>query len=113
MNAEKKVFSRLFTEEKTELATQKIELGAIDDLDSRWKGITTDYGQVNSLVRKANSLLEDMEKRYNSLEGDAVKVGSKLKELGVDSKEYDDVLRKLTRDKREVRNTLKRSISSF
>ena len=113
MSIRERVFKKIAEETKVELATQKIELGAIDDLDSRWKGITTDYGQVNSLVRKANSLLEDMEKRYNSLEGDAVKVGSKLKELGVDSKEYDDVLRKLTRDKREVRNTLKRSISSF
>ena len=37
MNAEKKVFSRLFTEDKTELATQKIDLAIIDDVNSLYE----------------------------------------------------------------------------
>ena len=34
MNTQKEVFNKLFKENKTELATQKVELGIIDDADS-------------------------------------------------------------------------------
>ena len=34
MKTQREVFNKLFKEEKTELATQKVELGLIDDIKS-------------------------------------------------------------------------------
>ena len=61
MNAEKKVFSRLFTEEKTELATQKIELGLMDLVDKQYGKATSQYEKaLSNSRRKINDAIGDL-----------------------------------------------------
>ena len=61
MNAEKKVFSRLFTEDKTELATQKIELGLMDLVDKQYGKATSQYEKaLSNSRRKINDAIGDL-----------------------------------------------------
>ena len=91
MNAEKKVFSRLFTEDKTELKTQKIELAEYDfskymkDYDSSF---TKQRSKVRVGLNSAKSALDlhfaDINKILNSAEKEMDEFGRKAKELGFD-----------------------------
>jgi len=50
MNTQKKVFNKLFKEEKVELATQKIDLALVDDL----KSIIKEVGKIRTSAYAAN-----------------------------------------------------------
>jgi hypothetical protein len=85
MNTQREVFNKLFKEEKTELATQKVELALVDDFNSR-------IDKANNFRSVAsgnyNRALLDMESA--SIQMDlAVKEGEKIekasKDLGVKS----------------------------
>ena len=72
MNTQREVFNKLFKEEKTELATQKIELGAIDDL----RNLITDAKRIISLQEdgvkwgnKAENQYKEVKKVVNDAEG--------------------------------------------
>ena len=63
MNTQKKVFNKLFKENKTELSTQKVELGLVDKLQSKYKSLgKADVGnylsQINKLVSGLKSSIE-------------------------------------------------------
>lgn len=64
MNAEKKVFSRLFTEDKTELATQKIDLAIIDDVNSLYEK-AFDLYDVQSELLKAQAKVKKSKDLFN------------------------------------------------
>ena len=88
MSAEKKVFSRLFKEEKTELATQKIELALVDELkssikmglkiESTLKGQLTSY---NGLLRAGDSFSTKYKELIKSANDLGVPIPSELKKL--------------------------------
>ncbi len=107
-----KVFSKLAKEEKTELASEKVELGIIDDIASLKKETLKDLANANkaeAAVKKAVSAVKDksqfwlnnkkfaanLEKRANGLMN---KYEKAAKELGLDvknspaSKEFYDIL---------------------
>ena len=98
---------------KEELSTQKVELAAIDDLDAEWKGASRKYSEVSSLVRKANQTLSEMLKEFQAIEKKGKKISSQLRELGVEDKDFTEVMRKVARDKGAILDTKKRSIGSF
>ena len=91
----------------------KVELSAIDDLENEWKAVTRGYSEVANLVRKANQTLSEMLKEYKSIEDKGRKVSAQLKELGVEDKDFTEVMRKVARDKSAILDTKKRSIGSY
>jgi len=107
----KKTMSKIAQINKEELS--KVELGAIDDLENDWKAATRGYSEVANLVRKANQTLNEMLKEYKSIEDKGRKVASQLKELGVEDKDFAEVMRKVARDKNAILDTKKRNIGSY
>ena len=110
MNNLKKVYKHL---NKEKLATQKVELAAIDDLNTEWKAASRKYGEVSSLVRKANQTLSEMLKEFQAIEKKGKKISAQLRELGVEDKDFTEVMRKVSRDKGSILDTKKRSVGSF
>jgi len=82
MNAEKKVFSRLFTEDKTELATQKIELSVIDDIDKMTSKGLSDMLEASSLAQKAIKSYDSASQVYAQAENLSDKAISQAQDLG-------------------------------
>ena len=88
MSIEKRVFNKLFKEEKTELATQKIELALVDDLKDFIKrglkiesDLSSDLNKHNGLLRSGNGFLskyKELLKRANEL---GVPIPPELKKL--------------------------------
>ena len=98
MKTQREVFNKLFKEEKVELSTEKIELGIVQDLESKLKKMIPDFRELEKVSEKRQdvgiefSKLKDLEKKIsNKLKGDARelnrdldKAKDKAKELGVD-----------------------------
>ena len=51
MNTQKSVYKRLFQEEVTELSSHEIKLGAIDDLQNKFKTIAAKAPKLKELSR--------------------------------------------------------------
>tara|TARA_R110000764_G_scaffold235490_1_gene330083 strand:- start:49 stop:417 length:369 start_codon:yes stop_codon:yes gene_type:complete len=91
MNTQKEVFNKLFKEEKTELATQKIELGLIDDLDkklnsfkSKNKEIGSYLEQILKLKSKFKNDFKSLDKEYDNLINGYDELLKKANEIGAD-----------------------------
>ena len=70
MNTQKEVFNKLFKEEKTELATQKVELGIVQDIQKDIEfGLSKGYEMIKSVnkISSTNKELTKIESKYNSL----------------------------------------------
>jgi len=85
MNAEKKVFSRLFTEEKTELATQKIELSLVDDFNSRIDKANNERKSASVMYSKVIGAMEVAQRHLELAVKDGIKIDEASKEIGVQS----------------------------
>lgn len=62
MNTDKKVFNKLFSEEKTELASQKIELSLISDATQLGKTLAALNSNIVKNGEKANELYSLVQK---------------------------------------------------
>ena len=83
--------NKIISENKTELKTEKVELGAIDDLTKKTKKAIDTFNSINASARKAGQIIDKAEseasklnKTFKDLEGDWDKVKKQAKELGVD-----------------------------
>ena len=56
MNTQNRVFKKLAQAEKVELATQKVELGAIDDIERDFKELSKIMDAAGPLVKKLSKL---------------------------------------------------------
>ena len=75
MNTQKSVYNRLFSkEEKTELESQKVEL-AIDDYKKY-------LSEVEQLSKQVESEIDDLLKRFESINADRTKIRKKSVSLG-------------------------------
>ncbi len=89
MNTQKEVFNKLFKENKTELATQKVELGKIDELikasNRAEKVLKSSKGVVQDLEsakKKSKKVLADIESEIRNIKPIKTDVFRALKELG-------------------------------
>ncbi len=103
MNTQNEVFKKLFKEEKTELAAQKVELGIFDDIEKlKNKALSASKSAEKSVL----SALSDFADSTSALE-QAIKFTNdgkqKAKELGADElikradsikKQFESVLKK-------------------
>ena len=74
MKTQREVFNKLFKEEKTELATQKIELGIMQDVQK----------SMNTHKQKRKSLDDSSDRWYSDL----FKVRDKFSKIEVDYKDF-------------------------
>ena len=84
MNTQREVFNKLFKEEKTELATQKIELGLIDDVKKQEKKVESDFKTaLKGVYQSANGYRDASEsvKKLVALIGRGI---TNAKSLGAD-----------------------------
>ena len=89
MNTQSRVFKKLAQAEKVELATQKIELGKIDELikatDRAEKVLKSSKGVIQDLEsakKKSKKVLADIESEIRNLKPIKTDVYRALKELG-------------------------------
>ena len=89
MNTQREVFNKLFKEEKTELATKKIELGKIDELikanDRAEKVLKSSKGAIQDLEsakKKSKKVLANIESEIRNMKPIKAEVFRALKELG-------------------------------
>jgi len=120
MNTQKEVFNKLFKEEKTELATQKIELAANQFKEFGQKAQSI-YLDARNLAQKdlmnLRDKIEDGERKLIKLSGDLnaeiSRVGKQAKSIGVDIKET-TVYKNMTKAVQEVmsyEDSLKKAIT--
>ena len=95
MNAEKKVFNKLFKKEKVELATHKIELGPnLDKVDNIVRGVRTydslgsKWGNKLSIVKKEmRGHVSDLKKGIDEMQSDMnvlVRAGGEIDDIKKD-----------------------------
>ena len=103
MNAQKRVFNKLFKEDKTQLSVQKVELGLIDDADklmtlakSFFKGATQTQSNAQGEWKlssfnyeKAISSYEKALKMAKELGADKI-VGNIIKQISIAKKQANE-----------------------
>lgn len=90
MKTQREVFNKLFKEDKTELATQKVELGLVDDIVKVYNNIKSKADGLSMNARKAAQELDETSnkakqllKEIESSESDSKKLVSSAKDLGI------------------------------
>jgi len=85
-----KIFSKLAKEEKTELASEKVELGLIDDikkLNNEFQNIFSEDLKLRTEMSKLNRKAKDLDKLYKGKVKEARKIANetsrKIKDLGL------------------------------
>ena len=82
MNVEQRVFNKLFKEDKTDLSLNKIELGAIDDIDSKTSKANSESLSGARLAQQAIAAYESAANLYSQAEFIANKALPQAKDLG-------------------------------
>lgn len=90
MKTQKTVYNKLSkivkpSEQKEELSTEKVELGAIDDLRSKYQSIASKAVPIKRVIEKAANELEQVSKDLMNVESDAKQLEGMAKELGADN----------------------------
>ena len=113
MNTQKEVFNKLFKEDKTELATQKVELALVDDA----KKIKGEYASIDedsyfSFVVKAEvegeKVINDYKQLLKKVESITPKLESAINELGINRNNF-----QVLDDLDSVKSQLKERISIY
>ena len=82
MNNLKKVYKHL---NKEDLSTQKIELGAIDDLRDDYAKIASKAVPLKRIIQNASNDLSQISNDLDKIQSNAKKLEGMAKELGADS----------------------------
>jgi methyl-accepting chemotaxis protein len=77
--------NKLVRENKTELKTEKVELGAIDDLSKKTKSAIESFNKMNSGARKAGQIID-------KAESEASKLNKTFKDLNIEAKNIESIL---------------------
>jgi chromosome segregation ATPase len=86
MNTRKTVYNKLFKEE-TQLAKHEVELGAIDDLQNKFKAIAAKAPKLKDQIISLSNQLSGVSDELGKLQSDFKKLELMAKELGADSVE--------------------------
>ena len=70
---------------KVELKSEKIELGAIDDLDGRYKKIASEAPKIKNKILKLSSELSSVSNELDNLQENYQKLEGMAKELGANN----------------------------
>jgi len=112
MSEIKRVMNSLF---KTELATQKVELGLLDDIKSDFNFVDKDFGAIydgfyNDIESAKNkqSLIKNDLPKLDVIEKNIIQAIQKLKDLGLDSQnaELSKISDKIKKYKSDINRVL-------
>ena len=112
MSELKTVFDKLF---KTELASQKVELGLLDDIKSDFNFVDKDFGAIydgfyNDIESAKNkqSLIKNDLPKLDVVEKNIVQATQKLKDLGLDNQigELSKISDKIKKYKSDINRVL-------
>ena len=82
----KKYLTQLASEkEKLAFKTEKVELGAIDDLDNKYKKIAAKAPKIKQQILKLANSLGEVSNELDDLQDDFKKLEGMAKELGADN----------------------------
>ena len=132
MNTKKEVYKMLFKESKTELSTQKIELGIVQDFNRIAGALTrgnqtlnkaaqdfvddlSEFGKIriklDNSFNKAETFADQMEDDLKEIQKIADNVAAKAKELGVEPKDLglDLEVLKVVDDIEDTINTIRKN----
>ena len=108
MNTQKEVFNKLFKEDIIEFSTQKVELSLIQDIEKRDKFIKKTLSEMDGLEadflftkKRIKNIANLLESDADLLDKDVSKAISKLKDLGIDSKEFSQYAKTISKAKQE------------
>ena len=124
MNTTKSVYNRLFSEDKVELASERVELGkhevslaSIDDIQNKYSQLYKNhFGKADMLIRQAKSELRTFVQEMETLSKEGVDIAKKAKELGinVDSiPNYKDVMKRIARDKNQAMGDITKTLAKY
>ena len=85
MSIRERVFKKIAEVEKVELATQKVELGAIDDIEKDWKELIKIMDDAGPLVKKLSKLKGRGRTLSTKISKEGKETIKKLEDLGVNS----------------------------
>ena len=102
MNTTKSVYNKLFKEEATELASQKVELASLDMVIAMFKDAQSIYkrGQdyakeMEAFTKKSNVLHSDAFSMNKGLRSELIELEKQAKQLGLDVKSNPEYKRAL------------------
>ena len=123
MSIEKRIFNNLFKEDKTELATQKVELGLVDEAkkgsaivkkaykSAAWNSLDKLPSYVREIIADAEQVLKEAGKGQSIAIVNARKVSEMAKELGIDApKEIQEIFK--DNDYDELLNAFKDGVNA-
>tara|TARA_R110000782_G_scaffold243578_1_gene330285 strand:- start:635 stop:991 length:357 start_codon:yes stop_codon:yes gene_type:complete len=82
MNVEQRVFNSLFKEDKTELATQKVDLSLISDIEKILDKANSERRRLENTGKKLASDLNNLQGDYDTALLKSKQAENKAKELG-------------------------------
>ena len=104
MNTQKEVFNKLFKEEKTELATQKVELGIMKDLKKSYDKHKNQRASIdNSLISWYNELFKVRDK-FSKIENEYKQFNDSVDDLKKYTKEAESMAKDLGVSESEIPN---------
>ena len=108
MNTKNRVFNKLAQAEKVELSAQKIELALIQDIKKRDEFIKKTLSEMDGLEadflftkNRIKNIANLVESDANLLDKDVSEAISKLKDLGINSKEFSQYTKTISKAKQE------------
>jgi hypothetical protein len=124
MNTTKSVYNKLFSEDKVELSSERVELGkhevslaSIDDIQNKYSQLYKNhFGKADMLIRQAKSELRTFVQEMETLSKEGVDIAKKAKELGinVDSiPNYNDVMKRIARDKNQAMDDITKTLAKY
>jgi len=84
MNLREQIEKEITEKVMTKLASEKVELGLIDDINSEVEKTLKELKGIKSLISQAEKAAGENFKRIDNLQSDFKKIDSMTKELGLD-----------------------------
>ena len=92
MNTTKSVYNRLFTEDKVELASERVELALVDDIQKMYNAAGKELSTANNASKKAIAAIDEVFTAYrqnaiksNEALGKIAELKKQAKDLGLDA----------------------------
>jgi len=116
MNLEQRIFKTLFKEDKTELATHKIDLALVDGIERSLDKIYSDIDRVAVMLNKVGNDAESISKnavlKVNGAMDSLKKAEDISKELGVDVPELKQLKQRLEKAEQRAKELIKKAASA-
>jgi uncharacterized protein (UPF0335 family) len=116
MNTRKTIYDKLFTE-KVELAKHEVQLASIDEIQNKYSQLLKNhFGKADTLISQAKNELRTFIKEMEILSKEGVDIAKKAKDLGINVESipnYNDVMKRIARDKNQAMGDLTKTLAKY